>query len=87
MQVTRISKSQRIKEIQYIFVVFKHCETRSTVLDVYKEAQPVNCLDSCFPSSKKDKKQHLLFGRKVDIEGILEPDEIIWENLAFTGDE
>jgi hypothetical protein len=29
----------------------------------------------------------MLFGRKIDIEPNLEPDEIIWENLAYTGDE
>ena len=29
----------------------------------------------------------MLFGRKPQIEANLEPDEIIWENLAFTGDE
>ena len=34
-----------------------------------------------------DKENKLLFGRKLDVRPILEPDEIIWENLAYTGDE
>ena len=31
--------------------------------------------------------EKLLFGRQPEIVSNLEPDEIIWENLAFTGDE
>lgn len=27
------------------------------------------------------------FGKNLDVKQILEPDEIIWQNLAFTGDE
>jgi hypothetical protein len=33
----RVPKSQRIKEIQYIFVVFKNCETREVILDMFKK--------------------------------------------------
>jgi hypothetical protein len=28
----------------------------------------------------------LLFGNEPDIVNIIEPDEIIWENLGYTGD-
>lgn len=34
-----------------------------------------------------DASKKVLFGRKLRIVPILEPDEIIWENLAYTGDE
>lgn len=29
----------------------------------------------------------MLFNRPLEIKPILEPDEIIWENLAYTGEE
>jgi len=68
-------------------VVFKNCETRDVVLDMYKnESTAVKCIKAIVP--QKEKKQvKLLFGRQLDVKPILEPDEIIWENLAYTGDE
>jgi hypothetical protein len=35
-------------------------------------------------NSSEDKK--ILFGKELDVVNIIDPDEIIWENLAFTGD-
>lgn len=35
LTVTKIPKSQRITEIQYIFVVFKNCETADIVADLF----------------------------------------------------
>jgi hypothetical protein len=91
LTVTSIPKSQRIKEIQYIFVVFKNCETREVVLEKFKsESGAIGCFRKLFPSEDagtQTSEQKLLFGRKIDIMPNLEPDEIIWENLAYTGDE
>jgi hypothetical protein len=51
-----------------------------------KESTAVKCIKAIVP--QKEKKQvKLLFGRQLDVKAILEPDEIIWENLAYTGDE
>lgn len=38
-----------------------------------------------FSTATKEEKE--LFGKELKIVPILEPDEIIWENLAYTGDE
>ena len=29
----------------------------------------------------------MMFAREIDVSPIIEPDEIIWENLSYTGDE
>ena len=90
MTVTRIPKTQRIRVIQYIFVVFKNCETREVVLEKFKnENVTISCFKKLFPSEGpvESPEQKMLFGRKPQIVANLEPDEIIWENLAFTGDE
>lgn len=88
LMVQRIPKSQRIKEIQYIFVVFKNCETNSVVSDMFKRENPtVSAIKGVFGLKKNEKQNKLLFGRELNIVPILEPDEIIWENLAYTGDE
>ena len=36
---------------------------------------------------KASRKQKLFLGRELIIDPIIEPDEILWENLAYTGDE
>jgi hypothetical protein len=38
------------------------------------------------PKNKSDENKQL-FGRNPKISPILEPDEIIWDNLAYTGSE
>lgn len=78
MTVERVPKSQRLKEVQYIFVIFKNCETASVVHSIYpKERSFIN----------KEKKEFELFGKQPKVVPILEPDEIIWENLAYTKDQ
>ena len=57
LSVTRVPKSQKIKEIQYIFVVFKHCETKKVVLDMYERASPVGWINSCMGGASKEDKQ------------------------------
>jgi hypothetical protein len=52
-----------------------------------KESNAVKCIRNIMPQGKEKKQVKLLFGRQLDIKAILEPDEIIWENLAYTGDE
>ena len=80
---------QRLKEVQYVFVVFKNCETSEHVQKIYeKETGPVSCLKciqkTFIPSSYTD---NTLFGKSIDVKPIVEPDEIIWENLKYTAKE
>lgn len=84
----RVPKSQRIKEIQYIFVVFKNCETREVILDMFKkEAKMAQIVNQTFGMSKVEKTNKMMFAREIDVSPIIEPDEIIWENLSYTKDE
>jgi len=39
----------------------------------------------CIKHYKPKRNKGLLFGKELDIEEILEPDEIIWNNLEVTG--
>ena len=68
-----------------MFVVFKNCETSDIVLDQFEQEQgAINLLNG----DKRERMQKLmLFNRQLTVKEILEPDEIIWENLAYTGDE
>lgn len=72
-------------------MVFKNCETREVVLQKFrKDNVTLSCFKKCFPSDdpmESNPDQKLLFGRKIDVVPNLDPDEIIWENLAYTGDE
>jgi hypothetical protein len=36
--------------------------------------------------SKVDKTNKMMFSREIDVSPIIEPDEIIWENLSYTKD-
>lgn len=72
-----MSKSQRLKEIQYIFVIFKNCETAGVVHSMYPLEKSI---------MNKQTKDFELFGKPPRVVPILEPDEIIWENLAYTKD-
>ena len=67
-------------------MVFQHCETAGILLDKFKkEGKAIKCIKACLPMERKKNEHRLLFGRPIDMEEILEPDEIIWENLAYTG--
>ena len=37
LTVTRIPKAQRMHQIQYIFVIFKNCETKDIIKDVFEQ--------------------------------------------------
>lgn len=76
--VIRTPKSQRLREIQYIFVIFKNCETANIIHTLIPEE--ANLL-------KQKRKECILFGKHPKIVPILEPDEIIWENLAYTKEQ
>ena len=48
----------------------------------------MKCIRTIFCIQRRSSKQNiLLMNHKLDVEPIIEPDEIIWENLAFSGDE
>ena len=56
------------------------------MLDKFKkEGVALKCIKKCLPMEKVQTESKLLFGKPIDLEGILEPDEIIWENLGYTG--
>ena len=40
-----------------------------------------------FGLAKLDKTNKMMFAREIDVTPIIEPDEIIWENLSYTIDE
>ena len=53
LSVVRVPKAQRIKEIQYVFVVFKNCETREVILDKFaKESAAISCIKKCVGAQK-----------------------------------
>ena len=78
LTVQRVPKSQRLKEIQYVFVIFKNCETAEIVQDIIPSQSGI---------LKKQIPERILFGKPMKVVPILEPDEIIWENLAYTGEQ
>ena len=55
---------------------------------MFKAKTPVKWLQCLMPKSDQfQRESNLLFGKTPKISSIPDPDEIIWENLAFTGDE
>ena len=60
-----------------MFVIFKDCETASIVHNIYPEEKSI---------LHKEKKEMMIFGKQPKVVPILEPDQIIWENLAFAKD-
>jgi hypothetical protein len=42
-------------------------------------------LKNLLPIDNSNQQNKILFGKDLDVVPILEPDEIIWENLAYTG--
>ena len=78
LTVQRVPRSQRLKEIQYVFVIFKNCETADIVHDILPQQSSV---------LRKQLPERNLFGKPMKVVPILEPDEIIWENLAYTGEQ
>mmetsp|Transcript_24596 Transcript_24596/g.38192 ORF Transcript_24596/g.38192 Transcript_24596/m.38192 type:complete len:146 (-) Transcript_24596:2569-3006(-) len=84
-----LPKSKRVSEIQYVFVIFKNCETRNVVLEQLEaENNVVKFLKQFFCiATKKTKDSQFLMGKKIQVEPIIEPDEILWENLSFSMEE
>ena len=37
--------------------------------------------------TKVEKTNKMMFAREIDVDSIIEPDEIIWENLSYSKDE
>ena len=78
-----------METIQYVFVTFKNCETNSLVLDLLqKEGAFTKFVKKIFCiQGKVELTTEKLMGSNLNVVPIIEPDEIIWENLAYTGDE
>ena len=68
-----------------MFVVFKNCTTNDVVLELFKkQILVVRCLNKCFRRQKVKQEHQLFCGQELKIMQPLEPDEIIWSNLAHS---
>lgn len=84
----RLPKSQRLSSIQYIFVTFKSCETNEWCLQqMEKKGGFQKFVEGLFKKQDISSKQQRLMGQELEVVPIIEPDEIIWENLSYSGDE
>lgn len=88
------SSAQRIKKLQFVFVIFKHCETKSTLVDHLESKDPIQDGQRVIKSSREssgrtvkvidkfDDKKFL--GNSIKLGTLFEPDEFNWHNLGFT---
>jgi len=72
-----------------VFIIFKNCETNKVALEILEDE---NSLIKgvkklfCIPT-KKTKDTQFIMGSKIEVDHIIEPDEILWENLSFSIEE
>lgn len=88
-----INKRDQLKKLQYVFVLFKHCETRDYVVDYLKDHkmfghQIIHALtykeeDNHHKKSKGPDDSKFL-GNSVNVGSLFEPDELNWDNLPIT---
>lgn len=78
-----------MENIQYVFVTFKNCETNSLALDLLKkEGNFTKIIKKMFCiKGNVELTTEKLMGSNLDVEPLDEPDEIMWENLAYTGEQ
>jgi hypothetical protein len=85
-------KKDRIKKVQYVFITFKHCETKKELLKLFKRKKSIVkrffriCGDLCCGRNiKQDEQEHtrFLFGYPISIEEASEPDQLLWENHYY----
>ena len=85
VKVGSFKKSQRNEKIQYVFIIFKHCETAEYALKIFKRENAVyRCLKSICSNRKKGKiklDERLFLGHELQVEEIPDPDAVQWENL------
>jgi hypothetical protein len=91
--INKQSGKDRMRKLQFIFVMFKHCETKNYVTEYLKESRiPSNpCIDF-FKNKEKTNKTIFnddtkFLGKKVSICDLYEPDELHWKNLPFSKSE
>lgn len=69
-------------------MVFKNCTTNEVVLEMFKKDTGIlKFFKNIFFFNSPTVQQLLFCNRELNVFPPLEPDEIIWENLAYTGDE
>jgi hypothetical protein len=88
VKTQKIPKSKRADIIQYVFVVFKNCETQEHAIKIFQKDSSVQKLVSkifCISTPQVKKERTYLMGYELNVEDIVEPDDIKWENLSFTG--
>ena len=83
-------KSEMTTHVEYIFITFKNCTTSETVLNAFKKEQNiVRCINLCCAKRQPSEIRRVLRTggyneQEIDIVEPVEPDDIIWENLAYS---
>jgi hypothetical protein len=85
VDMRKIPRFQRLKHVQYAYVVFRDTESKEFIIDTYKDQIfIVKCANFfCFRNAPLVLKK-LFLGNNLKISEPLEPDEIIWENLMYS---
>ena len=87
VKTQKIPKSKRADMIKYAFVVFKNCETQEHAIKIFQKESSVQKFVSmvcCISTPKVKKERTYLMGCELNVEEIVEPDDIKWENLSYT---
>lgn len=78
--IKRKPKSQQKRNIEYIFVVFKNCQTKDTALKIFmpEESWSQYLKKLITKSNQRVKKFKNFLGQPLQCQKIISPDEIIW---------
>jgi hypothetical protein len=69
-------------------VVFRNCTTNEVCLEMFQKDSGIKKLvNSIFYFNTPAVQRKLFCNRELNVVPALEPDEILWANLAYTGDE
>lgn len=87
--IKRKPKSQMKNSIEYIFVVFKNCQTKDTAHKIFDiEESWIQSVKKFFTKSNQRVQKYKSFlGKPLLCKKIISPDEIIWQNFAYNHNE
>jgi len=85
--IKKTPKHLKIRDVVYVYVVFKHCGTVDEVLKEFKYDIPLkDFIKQVFRIDVKDIQRKQFQYNNLNMIRSLEPDEIIWENLTYNFD-
>ena len=88
-----INKREQLKKLQYVFVLFKHCETKNYAVKYLKDHVEFGS-KIIYSLSYNKRKNHQktnkniddtkFLGHRLNVGTLFEPDELNWDNLPIT---